>query len=128
MRECSLHVLYLVSILFILVIINLEFYLFNAGGQASLYMCMGVVGVGGQCFILLGGLKRTSVIPCYVPNTILRRDLHVPSFKQEVRDHSTTYRQWLNHHPDRLATSLFHGPTIPRRLKRYQPADLPTRL
>jgi hypothetical protein len=55
-------------------------------------------------------------------------DLYGHSVKQEVRNHSTTYRLRLNHHPNRMAISLLHEPTTRRRLKRYQPADLPTRL
>jgi hypothetical protein len=73
-------------------------------------------------------LRIITEAPRYVPNTMLRGDLHVPSVKREVRDHSTSYRLRLNHHPNRLATSFLHGPTTPRRLKRHQPADLPTRL
>ena len=72
-------------------------------------------------------LRIITNAPWYVPNTMLRRDLHVPSVKQEVRNHSISYRQRLDHHPNRLATPLLHEPANTRRLKRYHPADLPTR-
>jgi hypothetical protein len=55
-REYPFHVLCLVFIFFILVIINLEFYLFNAGNQASLYMPMG--GGGGNASSTLAGLNE----------------------------------------------------------------------
>jgi len=72
-------------------------------------------------------LRIITGAPWYVPNTMLRRDLHVRSVRQEVRNHTINYRHRLDHHPNRLATSLFHGPTTTRRLKRYHPADLPAR-
>ena len=37
---------------------------------------------------------------------MLRRDLVVPSVKQEVRNHTINYRHRLDHHPNRLANPI----------------------
>ena len=71
-------------------------------------------------------LRIITGAPWYVPNTMIRRDLQVIPVRQ-VRDYSITYRHRLENHPNRLAKSLFPGPTLNRRLKRCQPADLQTR-
>jgi hypothetical protein len=63
--------------------------------------------------------------PSIWPNAAIRRDLQVPTFPQEVRSYSVTYRRRLDNHPNSLATlSLFHGQNCNRRLKRQDPADL----
>ena len=72
-------------------------------------------------------LRIITDAPWYVPNTMLRRDLRVFSVKQEIRNYSITYRHRLENHPNRLAKSLFLGPTYNRRLTRNHPADLQTR-
>jgi hypothetical protein len=63
----------------------------------------------------------------YVPNAVIRRDLQVPTVRQEVRNYSVTYRQRLADHPNNLANSLFQGLNCNRRLKRHCPVDLATR-
>ena len=68
-------------------------------------------------------LRIITDAPWYVPNTIIRHDLQVLPVRQEVRNHSITYRHRLENHPNRLAT----GPTLNRRLKRCHPEDLQTR-
>ena len=65
--------------------------------------------------------------PWYVPNTMIRRYLQVLHVRQEVTNYSIIYRHRFENHPNRLAKSLFPGPTLNRRLKRCQPADLETR-
>ena len=40
------------------------------------------------------------------PNAVIKRDLKVPSVRQEVRNYSVTYRQRLDGHPNRLAKSF----------------------
>jgi len=59
-----------------------------------------------------------------VPNAVIKRELKVLSFRQDVRNYSVTYRQWLDDHPNRLARSLFHRTNYSRRIKRHYPADL----
>jgi len=73
-------------------------------------------------------LRIITDAPRYVPNTVIRRDLRVFSVRQEVRNYSVTYRHRLDHHPNRLAKSLFQGPAPHLQLKRCYPADLATRL
>ena len=63
----------------------------------------------------------------YVPNTVLKSDLQVPTVRQEVKHYSATYRQRLDVHPNSLAKILFLSRTCNRRLKRHYPADLSTR-
>jgi hypothetical protein len=63
----------------------------------------------------------------YVPNALIRRDLQVPTVRQEVRNYSVTYRQRLTDHPNNLANSLFQGLNCNRRLNRHYPVDLVTR-
>ena len=62
-----------------------------------------------------------------MPNAVIKRDLHVLSVRQEVRNCSVTYRQRLDDHPNRLAKSVFQRTNYNRRLERYYPADLATR-
>jgi hypothetical protein len=73
-------------------------------------------------------LRIITDAPWYVPNTVIRRDLRVLPVRQEVRNHSITYRHRLDNHPNRLAKSLFPGPALNLRLKRFYHADLPSRI
>jgi hypothetical protein len=61
--------------------------------------------------------------PRYVPNIIIRRDLHMPTVKEEIRSH---YSHRLSAHPNGLILSLLEPPEH-RRLRRFLPNDLPTR-
>jgi hypothetical protein len=62
--------------------------------------------------------------PWYVMNALLRRDLHIPSVKEEIRL-SSQYSARLNSHPNLLTANLKKQPTN-RRLQRTLPTDLPT--
>ena len=72
-------------------------------------------------------LRIITDAPWYVANMMTRRDLQVLSVRQKVRNYSITYSHRLDNKPNRLAKSLFPGPTLNRRPKRYYPADLQTR-
>jgi hypothetical protein len=72
-------------------------------------------------------LRILTDAPWYVPNAVIKRDLQVPTVRQEVRNYSVAYRRRLDNHPNSLANSLFYGLNRNRRLKRYYPADLTTR-
>ncbi|PNF20480.1 RNA-directed DNA polymerase from mobile element jockey [Cryptotermes secundus] len=71
-------------------------------------------------------LRLITDAPWYVPNAVLRKDLQVPSIKEEIRRFSSRYREGLSTHPNRLATQLMKPPTS-RRLKKNLPSDLPSR-
>ena len=73
-------------------------------------------------------LRIITGAPWYVPNTVLKSDLQVPTVRQEVKNYSATYRQRLDVHPNKLAKTLFSSQTCNRRLKRHYPAELATRL
>jgi hypothetical protein len=64
--------------------------------------------------------------PWYVPNTVIRRDLQIPTIKEEIRCYSSQYRARLSKHPNDLIVNLIELPDN-RRLRRYMPNDLPTR-
>jgi hypothetical protein len=72
-------------------------------------------------------LRIITGAPWYVPNTVIKSDLRVPTVKQEVKHYSATCRQRLDVHPNSLAKTLFISQTCNRRLKRHYPADLATR-
>jgi hypothetical protein len=60
--------------------------------------------------------------PWYVPNMVIRRDLQIPTLKEEIRRYSSQYDACLSAHQNDL-------PELPdnRRLRRHLPNDLPTR-
>jgi hypothetical protein len=62
----------------------------------------------------------------YVPNAVIRRDLKVPSVKEEIRRLSAKYYAGLYTHPNLLATQLSR-PSAFRRLRRHLPSNLPHR-
>jgi hypothetical protein len=64
--------------------------------------------------------------PWYVPNTLIRRDLHCPTAKEEIRRFSSHYGARLRTHPNHLTVNLLRLPDN-RRLRRYLPNDLPAR-
>jgi hypothetical protein len=64
--------------------------------------------------------------PWYVPNTLIRRDLHCPTVKEEIRRLSSSYGARLSTHPNHLAVNLLRMPDN-RRLRQYLPNDLPAR-
>jgi hypothetical protein len=64
--------------------------------------------------------------PWYVPNTINRRDLQIPTVKEEIRRYSSQYSARLIGHPNDLIVNLTELPDN-RRLRRHLPNDLHTR-
>jgi hypothetical protein len=64
--------------------------------------------------------------PCYVPNMIIRRDLQIPTVKEEIRRYSSQYSARLSAHPNGLIVNLIELPDN-RRLRRHLPNDLTTR-
>jgi hypothetical protein len=64
--------------------------------------------------------------PWYVLNTVIRRDLHTPTVKEEIRRYSSQYSARLSAHPNDLTVNLMELPDS-RRLWRHLPNDLPTR-
>jgi hypothetical protein len=44
--------------------------------------------------------------PWYVPNTVIRRDLHTPTVKEEIRRYSSQYSA----HPNDLVVNLMEQP------------------
>ena len=64
--------------------------------------------------------------PWYVPNTIIKSGLQIPTVKQEARKFSAKYRKRLDIHPNNLANTLFKEYIGNRQLKRLYPTDLVT--
>ena len=62
----------------------------------------------------------------YIPNTIIKRDLQIPTVKEEARKYSANYWKQLDAHPNNLANALFKKQLGNRRLKRLYPADVAT--
>jgi hypothetical protein len=48
--------------------------------------------------------------PCYVPNTVIRRDLQTPTVTEEIRRYSSQYSARLNAHPNDLIVNLIELP------------------
>jgi hypothetical protein len=48
--------------------------------------------------------------PWYVPNTVIRRDLHIPTVKEEIRRYSSQYNARLSEHPNDLTVNLTELP------------------
>jgi hypothetical protein len=46
----------------------------------------------------------------YVPNTVIRRDLQIPTVKEEIRRYSSQYRARLSAHPNGLTVNLIELP------------------
>jgi hypothetical protein len=63
--------------------------------------------------------------PWYVPNTVIRRDLQIPTVKEEIRRYSSQYSAGLSALPNGLIVNLIELPNN-RRLQRHLPIDLPT--
>jgi hypothetical protein len=62
----------------------------------------------------------------YVPNMVIRRDLQIPTVKEEIRRYSSQYSARLSAHLNYLIVNLLELPEN-RRLGRRLPNDLPTR-
>jgi hypothetical protein len=63
--------------------------------------------------------------PWYVPNTLIRRDLQIPSVKEEISHYSSHYSARLTAHPNDILLTLIEQPEC-KRLQRHLPNDLPT--
>jgi hypothetical protein len=75
----------------------------------------------------LKALHMTVDAPWYVPNTVIRKDLQIPTVKEEIRRYSSQYSARLSAHPNGLVVNLMEQPDNNRRLRRHLPNDLPTR-
>jgi hypothetical protein len=64
--------------------------------------------------------------PWYVPNSVIRKDLRIPTVKEEISRFSSHYDVRISVHPIELIASLTEPP-IHKRLSRYWPHDLITR-
>jgi hypothetical protein len=73
-------------------------------------------------------LRITVKVPWYVPNTVIRRNFYTPTVKEEIRRYSSQYSARLSSHPNGLLENLMEQPDSNKRLRRYLPNDLPTRL
>jgi hypothetical protein len=51
-------------------------------------------------------LRIITDAPLYLPNTVIKSDLRVPTVKQEARKYSVNYRKRLDAHPNSLANAL----------------------
>jgi hypothetical protein len=71
-------------------------------------------------------LRMTVDAPWYVPNTVIGRELHIPTVKEEIRRYSSQYSAHLSAHPNVLIVNLMELPDN-RRLQIHLPNDLPTR-
>jgi hypothetical protein len=63
--------------------------------------------------------------PWYVPNTVIRRNLHIPTAEEEIRHYSSQYSARLSANPNYLIVNLTDLPDN-RWLRRHLPNDLPT--
>ena len=71
-------------------------------------------------------LRIITDAPWFIPNTVIKHDLQLPTIKQEARKYSVNYRKRLDVHPNSLSNALFHDQLGNRRLKRLYPGDLAT--
>jgi hypothetical protein len=62
----------------------------------------------------------------FVPNTVIRRDLQIPTVKEETRRYSSQYSARLSAHPNDLIVNLIDLP-YNRQLRKHLPNDLSTR-
>ena len=62
--------------------------------------------------------------PWYVWNEDIRRDLGIPTVKEEISRYSEKYKSRIAIHPNRLAAETYKTINMDRRLKRKHPADL----
>jgi hypothetical protein len=55
--------------------------------------------------------------PWYVLNTVIRRDLQIPTVKEEIRRYSSQYSARLSAHPNDLTVNLIELPDSRRIAK-----------
>jgi hypothetical protein len=68
--------------------------------------------------------RMTVDAPWYVPNTVIGRDLQIPTVKEEIRRYSSQYSARLSAYPNDLIVNPIELPDN-RRLRRHLPNDLP---
>jgi hypothetical protein len=71
-------------------------------------------------------LRMIVDVPRYVPNTVIWKDLHTPTDKEEIRRYSSQSSARLSAHPNGLIVNLIGLPDN-RRLRRLLPNYLPAR-
>jgi hypothetical protein len=54
--------------------------------------------------------------------------LGIPTIREKIKNSSKKYKDRLQTHPNDLATNLFDDEVEVRRLKKFKPSDLSTRL
>jgi hypothetical protein len=59
----------------------------------------------------------------YVPNQVIRRDLHAPTVKEEICRYSSQYSVRLSAHPNDLIVNLIELPDN-MRMRRHLPSDV----
>jgi hypothetical protein len=64
--------------------------------------------------------------PRYVPNTVIRRDLQLPTVKEEILRYRSQYSARLSAHPNDVIVNLMELPHN-RRLRTHLPNNLPAR-
>jgi hypothetical protein len=55
-------------------------------------------------------LRMIVDVPSYVPNTVIRRDIQIPTVKEEIRRYSSQYNARLSAHPNDLIVNLMELP------------------
>jgi hypothetical protein len=61
-------------------------------------------------------LRMITNAPWYVPNMVLRQDLHITSGKEEIHRFSTQYRDHFYTHPSKLTV-----PPVHRQMRQHLP-------
>ena len=70
-------------------------------------------------------ILRTIVnAPWYVRNEDIRKDLGIPTVKEEISRFARRYRERIATHPNRLAAETNNTTNIERRLNKKHPTDL----
>jgi hypothetical protein len=64
--------------------------------------------------------------PSYVMNTLIWRDLQIPSVKEEISHYSSHYSARLTAHPNDILLTFLEPPER-KHLRRHLPNNLPTR-
>jgi hypothetical protein len=64
--------------------------------------------------------------PWYVPNTVIWRDLQIPTVKEKIQHYSSQYSAHISAHPNNLIANLMKLPDN-RQPRRHLPNDLLTR-
>jgi hypothetical protein len=63
--------------------------------------------------------------PWYVPNTVIRRDLQIPTVREEIRRYNSHYSARLGAHPNYLIVNLLELPDNRQLLRHLPNACLP---